>query len=114
MPAPNQLTRWVFVACHRVCAVLLKNINTQQSHEMKPTTMKNWHAQSIDDVLAALDASPAGLRQADALARLQRIGPNRLAEPPRRSALKRLLLQFHNILIYVLIASALITSIKPE
>jgi len=77
---------------------------------MNATTTKNWHAQSVDDALTALNASPAGLPQADALARLQTFGPNRLPEPPRRSVLKRLLLQFHNILIYVLLASALITA----
>lgn len=37
-------------------------------------------------------------------------GPNRLPEPPRRRALTRLLLQFHNILIYVLLGSAVITA----
>jgi magnesium-transporting ATPase (P-type) len=37
-------------------------------------------------------------------------GPNRLPEPPRRSALLRFLLQFHNILIYVLLGAAVITA----
>ena len=58
-----------------------------------------------------MKSSPAGLTQAEAEARLAAFGPNRLAEPPRRSALMRLLLQFHNILIYVLLGSAAITAL---
>jgi magnesium-transporting ATPase (P-type) len=64
------------------------------------------HAQPATQVLAALDSSAAGLAAAEAAARLASHGPNRLPEPPRQSALRRLLLQFHNLLIYVLLASA--------
>ena len=61
--------------------------------------------------LAELNATPAGLSEGEAEARLDRYGPNRLPEPPRRGALTRFLLQFHNILIYVLLASAVITAL---
>jgi magnesium-transporting ATPase (P-type) len=39
------------------------------------------------------------------------VGPNRLPEPPRPGALRRLLRQFHNILIYVLLGAAAITAL---
>ena len=51
----------------------------------------------------------SGLSKSEAKARLETYGANRLPEPPKRSRLIRFLLHFHNILIYVLIGSAIIT-----
>jgi magnesium-transporting ATPase (P-type) len=70
----------------------------------------NWHAASTDAVLDTLNATTSGLSQNEAEARLEVHGPNRLPEPAKRSALVRFLLHFHNILIYVLLASAVITA----
>jgi magnesium-transporting ATPase (P-type) len=70
----------------------------------------SWHDHAPQAVLQALNASREGLTQAEAQARLEAHGPNRLPAPPRRSALVRFLLQFHNILIYVLLGSAVITA----
>jgi magnesium-transporting ATPase (P-type) len=69
-----------------------------------------WHDLSAQAALDALQAEPTGLSAAEAATRLETHGPNRLPEPPRRSALLRFLLQFHNVLIYVLLGSALITA----
>ncbi len=63
-----------------------------------------------DMALAAVDGQAAGLSTAEAALRLDRYGPNRLPEPPRRSALLRFLAHFHNILIYVLLGTAVITA----
>lgn len=49
------------------------------------------------------------MSQPEAEARLQRYGPNRLRPPKRRGPLARFLLQFHNVLIYVLLAAMLVT-----
>ncbi|RPI55272.1 MAG: cation-transporting P-type ATPase [Acidobacteria bacterium] len=68
-----------------------------------------WHDRAPQAVLEALRATPAGLTPEEAATRLQRYGPNRLPAPSKRSAVARLLLQFHNILIYVLLGSAVIT-----
>lgn len=70
---------------------------------------KRWHDRPVDAALTDLNATPAGLSQGEVETRLKIHGPNRLPQPPRRSAWVRLLLQFHNILIYVLLASAVIT-----
>ena len=70
-----------------------------------------WHAGTAQETLAALESTPAGLAPEEARARLARLGPNRLPEPPRRGALLRLLHQFRNILIYVLLGSAAITAL---
>jgi magnesium-transporting ATPase (P-type) len=69
-----------------------------------------WHAQAPDAALAALDASARGLTQAEATQRLARHGPNRLTEAPPPSVLVRLLRQFHNLLLYVLMGAAVVTA----
>ena len=69
-----------------------------------------FHALSTADALAAVEASVDGLNGGEVTRRLEALGPNRLPEPPRRSALLRFLSHFHNLLIYVLIASAAVTA----
>lgn len=69
-----------------------------------------WHSVLTDSVLKDLQASAAGLSQSEAAARLAKYGANRLPEAARRSNLMRFLLQFHNILIYVLIGCAVVTA----
>ncbi|WP_027896770.1 cation-transporting P-type ATPase [Zestomonas thermotolerans] len=72
---------------------------------------RDWHALPVEHALAALDSSQAGLSTAEASERLARHGANRLPEPPRPSALRRLLRQFHNVLLYVMLVAALITAL---
>jgi len=69
-----------------------------------------WHSTDADGVLGVLSASSSGLSQSEAEARLVRYGPNRLQETAKRSAWIRFGLQFHNILIYVLIGCAAVTA----
>ena len=67
-----------------------------------------WHALSADAVLSHVGSVRAGLSETEAATRLARHGPNRLPSPPPRSALRRLLRQFHNVLIYVLLVAAVV------
>lgn len=69
-----------------------------------------WHALPVAEALAALDTGAQGLTGAEATERLERHGPNRLTPPKPRGPFKRFLLQFHNLLIYVLLAAAVITA----
>ncbi len=69
----------------------------------------SWHHQPISQVLAELLANMSGLSETEAQTRLVTHGPNRLPEAKKRGVFVRFLLQFHNILIYVLLASATIT-----
>ncbi|NMG66304.1 HAD-IC family P-type ATPase [Azoarcus indigens] len=70
------------------------------------------HACSSEQVLARLAVEPRqGLSAEEAAARLARHGPNALPAPKRSSALKRFLLQFHNVLIYVLLAAGGVTAL---
>jgi magnesium-transporting ATPase (P-type) len=65
---------------------------------------------TVAEVLAATGSSDRGLSASEAEDRLRHYGPNRPRPPKRRGALVRLLLQFDNVLIYVLLASAAITA----
>ncbi|MHA1517614.1 MAG: HAD-IC family P-type ATPase, partial [Alphaproteobacteria bacterium] len=65
------------------------------------------YAQSSAVVLEEQGVSvESGLSDSEAAARLERYGPNRLTEARRQSALWRFLLQFNNLLIYVLLGAA--------
>jgi len=69
-----------------------------------------WHGQGVEDVLAGLETTEQGLDGAQVGERLERYGHNRLPPTQRTGPLKRFLLQFHNVLIYVLIAAAVGTA----
>ena len=65
-----------------------------------------WHNLPAETVLHQLQTAPGGLSDAEAARRLNLYGPNQLPPPRRPGPLLRFLLQFHNILIYVLLAAA--------
>jgi magnesium-transporting ATPase (P-type)/antitoxin (DNA-binding transcriptional repressor) of toxin-antitoxin stability system len=65
-------------------------------------------------VLSALHSSDGGLGTSEAERRLAEHGPNRLPTPPRPSALRRLLGHFDDILIYILLASAVLKAILGD
>lgn len=69
------------------------------------------HTKRSEDVLAALRTSTAGLAVDDAKQRLVTYGSNRLPEVAGRHPLLRLFAQFHNALIYFLLAAALAASL---
>ncbi|MFO1256896.1 MAG: cation-transporting P-type ATPase [Gammaproteobacteria bacterium] len=70
-----------------------------------------WHKITTQITIEKLQSSTIGLSDAEAKARLKKYGLNRLPETPKRSEFFRFLLQFHNILIYVLIACAIVTAL---
>ncbi|MCA1790820.1 MAG: cation-transporting P-type ATPase [Thioalkalivibrio sp.] len=80
--------------------------------ESKPAG--TWHAEGAEAVLEAVGSRRDGLKAGEAEARLGEHGPNRLPEAARPSAWRRLLRQFHNILIYVLLVSAAITALMAH
>ena len=69
-----------------------------------------WHTLAACDVQQRLQTGPSGLQEAEARRRLALHGPNRLAPPKRRGPLLRLLMQFNNVLIYVMLGAAAITA----
>ncbi|MCZ7563467.1 MAG: HAD-IC family P-type ATPase [Burkholderiales bacterium] len=81
----------------------------QESRSTLP--VRRLHAVAAQDALRAVDSAAHGLSTAEAAARLARLGPNRLPERRARSALERFLLQFRNVLIYVLLGAACVTAL---
>ncbi|MCB1487407.1 MAG: cation-transporting P-type ATPase [Bauldia sp.] len=73
-----------------------------------------YWAEPVDEVLAAVASGRVGLTSDEAAARLETYGPNRLPETRGQSALVRFLSQFTNILIYVLLASAVVAAFLGE
>lgn len=74
-----------------------------------PQSAPIWHQLSADEVLAAQKSLAPGLTQAEVADRRAEFGPNRLTPPKQRGPLLRFLLQFHNVLIYVLLGAAAVT-----
>ena len=69
-----------------------------------------WYALDNARVFTLLDAGPDGLAKAQVNLRLGEHGKNRLPDVSARSPLVRFLYQFHNVLIYVLLAASGVTA----
>jgi magnesium-transporting ATPase (P-type) len=86
----------------------IKGVTRQSSKPAGDSTP--WHALENARVFTALDAGPDGLATDKVNLRLEEYGPNRLPEPKTRGPLVRFVYQFHNVLIYVLLAASGITA----
>lgn len=70
------------------------------------------HARPAPEVLQQLEVSRhEGLDSGEFVHRQSRYGPNSLPPPRRRGPSMRFLLQFHNVLIYVLLAAGVVTAL---
>ncbi len=67
------------------------------------------HSTSAEEALEVLESSPDGLTEEESAKRLETYGYNKLPEGEPQSLLKRFLLQFHNVLIYLLLGAAVVT-----
>ena len=82
---------------------------------MQNLPQKPWHHVPGEEAAALLESdADIGLSQAEALKRQAQFGPNCLTPKPIRGPLIRFLLQFHQPLIYILLASAAITAALQE
>jgi len=70
-----------------------------------------WHTRSVDETLARLATSVAGLSGVEAERRLQVHGPNELQASTHESAWKTLLSQFQNVLILILLAGTVVSGL---
>ena len=76
---------------------------------------RNWHAMDSAEALSALDSNPQGLAQNEIINRIERYGPNQLAQPEPTSAILRFLSQYNDPLNYLLIGAALVAlAIHPD
>jgi magnesium-transporting ATPase (P-type) len=86
-------------------------MTTTQPADSLPLPQPQWHTLASDEVRQQLDSDVSGLTETEAQHRLNQYGPNRLAPPKRRGPLVRFLLQFHNILLYVMLVAAVVTAL---
>ncbi|MES9899990.1 MAG: cation-transporting P-type ATPase [Sedimenticola sp.] len=86
-----------------------KERNTTKGSLPDAESLPAWHTLEPEKVFSHLDTNSEGLTSDDVRQRLDRYGYNRLPEIKPPSALMRLLLQFHNLLIYVLIGAGIVT-----
>ena len=85
---------------------------------MNPTTTPKqaaWHQSPVVDVARFLEVSLlTGLSAAEVRRRREKYGPNRLTPRAGKSELLRFILQFHQPLIYLLLAASVITGVIGE
>jgi P-type Ca2+ transporter type 2C len=68
----------------------------------------------LEDLLKELQTSAEGLSEEEARGRLEKFGPNRLAEEKRTSRLTVFLRQFKSPLIYILLVAAAVTALMRD
>jgi len=91
-------------------AAVPKRSSSASSEPTPPAASKlAWHAAPVALAFEKLGTSHEGLSATEAAARLAVHGPNSLPPARPKSAFLRLLSQFNNLLIYVLLGSAAIT-----
>jgi magnesium-transporting ATPase (P-type) len=88
-----------------------KNAPLLDPEQWRAERADNWHLLSGHHVIEAVRSSRDGLPSDEARSRLSQYGLNQLRERKGTSAWMRLLLQFHNPLIYVLLATAVVTAL---
>ncbi|WP_415406120.1 cation-transporting P-type ATPase [Sulfurovum sp. CS9] len=84
-------------------------MNTQSSASV--LISENWHAKSTESTFTLLETSAGGLSEEEVEKRFDQYGPNQLPEPKTRGPFVRFMYQFHNILIYVLLAAGIVTAV---
>ncbi len=84
--------------------------NSKAQPDKKVSRSDSWHAESIKTVFELLETGADGLSKEEVGNRLSIHGPNRLPEARTRGPLLRFLYQFHNVLIYVLLAASVVTA----
>ena len=110
---------WLIVLAMLVILAVVGALVTRQSLRAfrKPngqlgepvSTSESWHTESAKTVFESLETTPNGISKEEVSNRLAKHGPNQLPEPRARGPLVRFFYQFHNVLIYVLIAAIAVT-----
>ncbi len=76
---------------------------------------RHWHHLPLPEVVRHLDSNvEAGLSSAEVGARQERFGANELKGKPGKPALVRFLLQFHQPLLYILLAAGTVKAVLGE
>jgi len=82
---------------------------------MESIVCKHWHHCPSSEVTTLLNTDPdKGLAMFEAKHRLEKFGPNTVTAQKKRGPLLRFLLQFHQPLVYILIAAGTVTLLLQE
>ena len=67
-----------------------------------------FYQRSVEETLASVQSTPEGISGTEATTRLQQYGENALPQKPGKPAWLRFIVHFNDVLIYVLLAAALL------
>jgi len=82
---------------------------------METLLKKHWHHLEGSEAARFLDVDPAdGLDEFEVERRFERFGKNLISGKKSRTALQRFLLQFHQPLVYILVAAGVVTAFLGE
>ncbi|HCB1052335.1 TPA: cation-transporting P-type ATPase [Klebsiella pneumoniae] len=70
-----------------------------------------YYQRSVEETLASVQSSPEGISGTEAATRLQQYGENALPQKPGKPAWLRFIVHFNDVLIYVLLAAALLKAV---
>ena len=79
-----------------------------------PTTPAMWHQRSVEETVAALGVTTAGLSAAEAARRLAEHGRNELTEGKAISPWTIFLGQFKNLIVWILIVAGVVSGVLGE
>ncbi|WP_416260934.1 cation-transporting P-type ATPase [Gibbsiella quercinecans] len=85
--------------------------------DIKPPTVdpispqEEWYQRSVEESLSALNTTPSGLSSAEAQQRLTQYGANVLPQAQSKSLFIKFIAHFKDVLIYILLAAAVVTAI---
>ena len=87
-------------------------MSENQTHIEGTEKVVSWHSFTTEAALSQLEVNPKeGLSTESVKERTNKYGPNRLAEPPKRSFLKLIFDQLNNFVIILLIVAAIISAV---
>jgi P-type Ca2+ transporter type 2C len=79
---------------------------------MEEKNETKWHALSVEEVIKKIKTDPdKGLSSGESKKRIEEYGRNEIPKGKKRSTFERLLAQFKNTLIYILLIAAVITAL---
>lgn len=85
-----------------------------QANTQAPQAPRPWHQCSVRETLDTQVTSPSGLSHDQVRRRQETYGLNALPPPARRSAWLRFLGHFNDVLIYILLAAAVVTALMAH
>jgi magnesium-transporting ATPase (P-type) len=91
-------------------ARLFKKNQSYQNHLLSDKNSPHWHALDYQEAFKHFNTDQNGLAADKANESFKRYGYNRLPEAKKRNPLVRFLSHFHNLFIYVLLISGIVTA----